>query len=289
VHPLAAGERGTLLGAVVARHPEIQGIGEGGLRSGVVHRLDVDTSGAMLLATDTALWRRLRTAFREHRVEMRYRALALGDVTADGGDRAAARGRAPSARVRARGNSRRARRRRGAPITSWRVLETLRGATLLEVRTVTGFLHRCARRSRTWAKPSRRPAPTQVSRSEAEAERKAIGVAGRRRHRRGAPHAARCVARVRGVRRAEPPIHATSRSSSQRCADAPYFLRAKVKPSEIEAITQSTRRSAATWSLKRRIASVLASVFSGSITLPFQSTLSTRISPPGRSRFRTSS
>src|SRR5215470_16869036 len=57
VHPLAAGERGTLLGAVAARHPEIQGIGEGGLRSGVVHRLDVDTSGALLFATDAAQWR----------------------------------------------------------------------------------------------------------------------------------------------------------------------------------------------------------------------------------------
>src|SRR5262245_37477461 len=76
VHPLAAGERGTLLGAVAARHPEIQGIGEGGLRSGVVHRLDVDTSGALVIATDTAQWRRLRAAFREHRVEKRYRAIA---------------------------------------------------------------------------------------------------------------------------------------------------------------------------------------------------------------------
>jgi 23S rRNA pseudouridine1911/1915/1917 synthase len=76
VHPLAAGERGTLLGAVVARHPEIQGVGEGGLRSGVVHRLDVDTSGALLLATHAEQWQRLRTAFSEHRVDKRYRAIA---------------------------------------------------------------------------------------------------------------------------------------------------------------------------------------------------------------------
>ena len=84
VHPLAAGERGTLLGAVAARHPEIQDVGEGGLRSGVVHRLDVDTSGALLLATDAAPWQRLRAAFREHRVDKRYRAIARGRVTADG-------------------------------------------------------------------------------------------------------------------------------------------------------------------------------------------------------------
>jgi len=84
VHPLAAGERGTLLGAVAACHPEIQDVGEGGLRSGVVHRLDVDTSGALLLATNGAQWQRLRAAFREHRVDKRYRAIALGDVAADG-------------------------------------------------------------------------------------------------------------------------------------------------------------------------------------------------------------
>ena len=50
VHPLRPDEQDTVLNAVVARHPEIIGVGEGGLRSGVVHRLDVDTSGALLLA-----------------------------------------------------------------------------------------------------------------------------------------------------------------------------------------------------------------------------------------------
>jgi 23S rRNA pseudouridine1911/1915/1917 synthase len=153
VHPLAAGERGTLLSAVVARHPEIQGIGEGGLRSGVVHRLDVDTSGAMLLATDPAQWQRLRTAFAEHRVDKRYRAIALGHVAADGEiELALAIARHRPAFVRsAQPGDADARR----TVTRWRVLERLQvsrsetksseghqvSATLLEVRTVTGFLH----------------------------------------------------------------------------------------------------------------------------------------------------
>ncbi len=140
VHPLAAGERGTLLGAVVARHPEIQGIGEGGLRSGVVHRLDVDTSGALLLATDEEQWQRLRAAFREHRVEKRYRAIAVGSVAADGEIElplVVARHRPALVRAANPDELEDARR----TTTSWRVLERLRGATLLEVRTVTGFLH----------------------------------------------------------------------------------------------------------------------------------------------------
>ena len=140
VHPLAAGERGTLLSAVAARHPEIQGIGEGGLRSGVVHRLDVDTSGAMLLGTDAAQWQRLRAAFSEHRVDKRYRAIALGRVEADGEIElplAIARHRPALVRAAQPGEQADARR----TVTRWRVVEPLRGATLLEVRTVTGFLH----------------------------------------------------------------------------------------------------------------------------------------------------
>jgi 23S rRNA pseudouridine1911/1915/1917 synthase len=140
VHPLDAGERGTLLGAVAARHPEIQGIGEGGLRSGVVHRLDVDTSGALLLATGAAQWQRLRTAFREHHVDKRYRAIALGNVATDGEIElplVVARHRPAFVRVAnpdEHGDARRT-------LTRWRVVERLDGATLLEVRTVTGFLH----------------------------------------------------------------------------------------------------------------------------------------------------
>jgi 23S rRNA pseudouridine1911/1915/1917 synthase len=141
VHPLDPGERGTLLGAVVARHPEVQGVGEeGGLRSGVVHRLDVDTSGALVVATDARAWQRLRAAFREHRVGKVYRAIALGEVPRDGEielDLVTARHRPAYVRAAAEDEADRAR----TTVTRWRVLEPLRGATLLEVETVTGFLH----------------------------------------------------------------------------------------------------------------------------------------------------
>ncbi len=141
VHPLRPGERGSLLGALMARHPETQGVGEGALRSGVVHRLDVDTSGALLLATDEPSWQRLRTAFREHRVEKVYRAIALGEVGSDEGEielpLVVARHRPALVRVA----SARARDRARVTRTRWRVLERLPGATLLEVRPVTGFLH----------------------------------------------------------------------------------------------------------------------------------------------------
>jgi len=78
VHPLRPDQEDTVLNAVVPRYPEVVGVGEGGLRSGVVHRLDVDTTGALVIATNENGWKRLRGAFSEHRVQKRYLALVAG-------------------------------------------------------------------------------------------------------------------------------------------------------------------------------------------------------------------
>ena len=135
VHPLHEGERGTALGAVVARHPEVVGVGEGGLRSGVVHRLDVDTSGVLLFATDAAAWERIRIAFREHRMEKVYRAIVLGRLDgADQIDLPLEVARSRPARVRVAEGGR-------LVSIAWRTVETLDGATLVEARPMTGFLH----------------------------------------------------------------------------------------------------------------------------------------------------
>jgi 23S rRNA pseudouridine1911/1915/1917 synthase len=143
VHPLEEAEGGTLLNALVARHPEIHGVGEGGLRSGVVHRLDVETSGVVLFATREDAWQRLREAFRAHRVEKRYRAIVRGRL--EGGDRlelplVTARHRPARVRV---ASPREAARGRGVrqALLRWRAIELLDAATLVEVRPVTGFLH----------------------------------------------------------------------------------------------------------------------------------------------------
>ncbi len=142
VHPLREDERGTVLNALVERFPGIVGVGEGGLRSGVVHRLDVDTSGALLMATDETTFRRLRAAFRAHRVRKVYRALVHGGP-ADAGalDLALRVTRHRPARVRVVGpgsateaGARRAR-------LSFRTLERFDDAALLEIELETGFLH----------------------------------------------------------------------------------------------------------------------------------------------------
>jgi 23S rRNA pseudouridine1911/1915/1917 synthase len=141
VHPFDEEETGTVVGAVVARHPEVQGVGEGGLRSGVVHRLDVDTSGVLLVATEQTAWRRLRQAFQEHRVEKVYRALVAGRMKDEGyAEVGMCMARHRPARVRIVGDAEDARGVWRVRM-SWRPLEVFDRASLVEVRPVTGFLH----------------------------------------------------------------------------------------------------------------------------------------------------
>jgi 23S rRNA pseudouridine1911/1915/1917 synthase len=139
VHPLEPGETGTALNFVIAKFPEIGGVGEAGLRSGVVHRLDVDTSGALLFATAEERWQQLRAGFRAHRVEKFYRALVHGRLAGSGElalHLAVTQHRPARVRVVAAGDA----RSRHARMT-WRALAELRGATLVEARPATGFLH----------------------------------------------------------------------------------------------------------------------------------------------------
>jgi 23S rRNA pseudouridine1911/1915/1917 synthase len=136
VHPLRPDQDDTVLNAVVARHPEILGVGEGGLRSGVVHRLDVETTGALAFATNEQLWKRLRGAFSEHRVRKTYLALVEGRFeTRKRVEVSLAVTQHRPARVRVVATGGTACRQR---VTPKRVFEN---ATLVEIELETGFLH----------------------------------------------------------------------------------------------------------------------------------------------------
>ncbi|QQE11072.1 RluA family pseudouridine synthase [Planctomycetota bacterium] len=80
VHPLKHDEVGTVLNSIAAKYPEVQGVGEGGLRSGVVHRLDVTTSGILLVALTQKAWSKYRGAFANHHTEKIYYALVSGVI-----------------------------------------------------------------------------------------------------------------------------------------------------------------------------------------------------------------
>jgi 23S rRNA pseudouridine1911/1915/1917 synthase len=139
VHPLRSDQVDTALNAVAARYPEILGVGEGGLRSGVVHRLDVNTSGVQLFATTDKNYERLREGFREHRVQKCYHAIVCGALESEGEvtlDLEVRRHRPARVAVVESSTS----KSRSCP-SHWRVLARGASHSLVEVAPVTGFLH----------------------------------------------------------------------------------------------------------------------------------------------------
>ena len=135
VHPGPGHPSGTLVNALLHHCGDLSGIG-GVLRPGIVHRLDKDTSGLLVIAKDDATHRALQAQFQGRRVGKVYLAVVLGKVEGEGViDRPL--GRHPGDRKKMAVD---APRGRGA-VTRWRALQVLRGATLLEVRIETGRTH----------------------------------------------------------------------------------------------------------------------------------------------------
>ncbi|MBI2882189.1 MAG: RluA family pseudouridine synthase [Candidatus Tectomicrobia bacterium] len=134
VHPAAGHARGTLVNALLARCPDLTGIG-GRLRPGIVHRLDKDTSGLMVVAKTELALTRLQAALKARRVERVYLALAWGTFP-DEGRIEGPIGRHPLHRKKM------AVVEKGRPaVTRFRVVERFGKRALLEVRLETGRTH----------------------------------------------------------------------------------------------------------------------------------------------------
>ncbi|HWO14100.1 MAG TPA: pseudouridine synthase [Polyangiaceae bacterium] len=73
--PLAPGETGTLAGALLARYPEMRGVGYREREPGIIHRLDTRTSGLVVAARNALAFEALRDALRAHRIDKRYLAI----------------------------------------------------------------------------------------------------------------------------------------------------------------------------------------------------------------------
>jgi 23S rRNA pseudouridine1911/1915/1917 synthase len=137
VHPAAGHASGTLVNAMLGHDPKIEGIG-GEERPGVVHRLDKETSGLILLAKNERAHRWLQDQFRLRNVDKTYLALVDGKPPTPSGRVEAHIGRDPSHRKRmaivpeSRGRE---------AISEYKTVESFRHHTLLEFHPLTGRTH----------------------------------------------------------------------------------------------------------------------------------------------------
>jgi 23S rRNA pseudouridine1911/1915/1917 synthase len=135
VHAGAGHWRGTLVNALLHHVGDLSGVG-GELRPGLVHRLDKDTSGCLVVAKTDAALVALQAAFKTRQVQKTYLALVHGHPPLEG-RLETPYGRHPRHRQRFTG-----RLRTGKPaITVYRTRERLQGAALLEVDLLTGRTH----------------------------------------------------------------------------------------------------------------------------------------------------
>ncbi len=136
VHPAAGHYEDTLVNAILAHYPDLQGVG-GDLRPGIVHRLDKDTSGLIIVARNAQTLAALTEQMKRHEIIKRYLALVEGIVPLDQGSIDAPIGRDPRQRqqmaITAKG-SREAR-------THFRVLQRFARHTLLLIQLETGRTH----------------------------------------------------------------------------------------------------------------------------------------------------
>ena len=80
VHPDKEYKTGTLIQEILKTHPEIKNVGEDKNRPGIVHRLDKDTSGIMIIAKNQPTFEYLKKQFRERLVKKTYLALVVGEL-----------------------------------------------------------------------------------------------------------------------------------------------------------------------------------------------------------------
>jgi len=136
VHPAPGARRGTLVNALAHRLGLLAGVGPAD-RPGIVHRLDRDTSGVLLVARTAAALEALARQFRERSIHKRYLAIVRGRVARASGTIDQPIGRHPVERKRMSVHGQRAR----AAVTRWQVVERFAEATLVRVAPETGRTH----------------------------------------------------------------------------------------------------------------------------------------------------
>jgi 23S rRNA pseudouridine1911/1915/1917 synthase len=136
VHPGAGREKSTLVSALLFQIPELKGVGPIE-RAGIVHRLDKETSGLMVVAKTIPAFRDLQRQFRIRSVEKVYLGLVWGKISQDEGRIAWPIGRHVKHGARMSVKTKKPRE----AVTHYQVLKRLEEYTFLEIKPLTGRTH----------------------------------------------------------------------------------------------------------------------------------------------------
>jgi len=137
VHPAAGHYQGTLVNAVMAHCGDsLSGI-NGVMRPGIVHRIDKDTTGALLVCKNDTAHRDLAEQLKDHSIRRRYRAVVQGNLKDDEGTIEGPIGRHPTDRKKMAINHKNGK----DAVTHYKVLERFGQATYVECRLETGRTH----------------------------------------------------------------------------------------------------------------------------------------------------
>lgn len=137
VHPAPGHYEGTLVNAIMYHcHNDLSGI-NGVLRPGIVHRIDKDTTGSLIICKNDEAHRKIAEQLKEHSITRKYRAIVYGRISNDEGVVDAPIGRHPTDRKKMAINE-----RNGKPaITHYKVLERFEKYTYIECQLETGRTH----------------------------------------------------------------------------------------------------------------------------------------------------
>ncbi|HYA29408.1 MAG TPA: RluA family pseudouridine synthase [Acidobacteriota bacterium] len=142
-HGFSARDQSTLANFLSAHWPQIVHVGKSRWEPGLVHRLDIETSGLLLIAKKQTAYNRLREQFRRREVKKIYWALVWGDTDANGQiEFPLAHDRRDKRRMRVVTQTHGARGARvWQALTRYRKLGAAKGASLLEIDMATGVTH----------------------------------------------------------------------------------------------------------------------------------------------------
>lgn len=136
VHPAPGHTRGTLVHGLIGHCPDLSGIG-GEMRPGIVHRLDKDTSGVLVVSKTQEAHNRLSRQFKERALSKKYLAIVHGRMQNESGEIDLPIGRHPSDRKKMSVYTRSPR----SAWTRWQVKELFADFSLLEIKIKTGRTH----------------------------------------------------------------------------------------------------------------------------------------------------